>query len=444
MKKTLTTVGIWATIAAALGLWLGSNTGWAMFAIGMLFMVLVSGSQHHKIEHWVRNLNGSPPASVGPWDDVLAPIYRHLKQSREETQDLSRQLGGIMMAAEALPDGAVTLDNAMTIQWCNKAACHHIGLNPSTDRHQSIFNILRSPEFAHYAHQTDKWEESLLVHVGQQGRTRALLLQLIPYGLSRYLLVSRDVTQVEKLETTRQDFVANVSHELRTPLTVLSGFLETLRDLPYDAVSIEQRQRYEEMMLEQAQHMQAIVSDLLTLSTLESSPTAESVMVPMPRLIEQSLLQVKALSQGKHHFITEINPDLLVEGVETELISAISNLLINAVRYTPTDGTITTRWFINENGSATFSVEDTGIGVAPREISRLTERFYRTDKGRSRSTGGTGLGLAITRHVAVRHEAELNIKSRYGMGSTFSFNLPQERVHLAETTNADQTTGVHT
>lgn len=429
MQKTLTTVGIWAAISAALGLWLGAETGWAMFAIGMLFMVLISGRQHHQIEHWVHNLNGSPPVAVGPWDDVLAPIYRHLKQSREETQVLSRQLAGIMMAAEALPDGAVALDKAMTIQWCNKTACQHIGLNPATDRHQSIFNILRAPEFAHYAHQTDKWEQPLLLHVGQRSCPRALLLQLIPYGLNRYLLISRDVTQVEKLETTRQDFVANVSHELRTPLTVLSGFLETLRDMPYDAVSIEQRQRYEEMMLEQAHHMQAIVSDLLTLSTLESSPSAENTIVPMPQLIEQAIQQVTALSQGKHHFIHEIDPNLCIDGVETELISAISNLLTNAVRYTPTDGTITTRWLENEDGSATFTVEDTGIGVAPRDIPRLTERFYRTDKGRARSKGGTGLGLAITRHVAVRHEAELNIKSRSGMGSTFSLILPKERTY---------------
>ena len=432
MKKTLTTVGTWATIAAGLGLWLGSSTGWAMFAIGLLIMVLVSGNQHQKIERWVRDVNTSPPASTGPWDDVLAPIYRELKKNRQEILSLDKQLNGIMMAAEALPDGAVTLDGAMTIQWCNKTACQHMGLNPSTDRHQSIFNILRTPEFAHYAHQTSQWDQSLLIHMSQQRQVKALLLQLIPYGIGKFLLISKDVTQIEKLETTRKDFVANVSHELRTPLTVFSGFLESLRDMPRDSLSLEQRQHYEQLMLEQAQHMQAIVSDLLMLSTLESSPTAKNSLTPLTPIIQNSLKQVEALSNGQHQFISEIDPTLCVDGAENELISAISNLLVNAVRYTPEGGTITTKWLANTDGSATFSVEDTGIGVAPRDIPRLTERFYRTDKGRARATGGTGLGLAIARHVVARHESELNIKSRYGVGSTFSICFPAARVQVAE------------
>lgn len=431
MKKTLSTVGIWAVIAAALGLWLGPSTGWAMFAIGLLIMVFASGSQHHKIEQWARDVRASPPASVGPWDDVLAPIYRQLKKSRENVKSLNRQLDGIMMAAEALPDGAVTLDEEMTLQWCNKAACQHMGLNLATDRNQSIFNILRSPEFAYYAHKTD-WKQPLLHHVHQKGQEHALLLQLIPYGLKQVLLISRDVTQVEKLETTRKDFVANVSHELRTPLTVLLGFLETLRDIPADSLTAEQRHHYEQLMYEQAQHMQALVSDLLTLSTLESSPIAENVPVNLGRLIDQALQRAEALSDGQHVFINHINDAIWVEGAETELASAVNNLLTNAIRYTPQNGTITTSWFANEDGSVTFSVEDTGIGIAPRDIPRLTERFYRTDKGRSRATGGTGLGLAITRHVVVRHQAELNIKSRYGIGSTFSIHFPKERVQLSE------------
>lgn len=434
MKKTLSTVSLWAVIAAALGLWLGPSTGWAMFAIGLLMMVLASGNQHHKIEKWARDVSASPPASVGPWDDVLAPIYRQLKQNREGIKSLNRQLDGIMMAAEALPDGAVTLSESMTVQWCNKSACQHMGLNLSTDRHQSIFNILRSPEFAHYAHQ-NSWEQPLLQHMMQKGRERALLLQLIPYGLNQILLISRDVTQVEKLETTRKDFVANVSHELRTPLTVLLGFLETLRDIPADALSLEQRVHYEQLMYEQAQHMQALVSDLLTLSTLESSPTAENVLVDLPRLIDQALQRTQALSDNQHVFINHINNDIWIEGVETELASAVNNLLINAIRYTPKGGTITTSWFANEDGIVTFSVEDTGIGIAPRDIPRLTERFYRTDKGRSRATGGTGLGLAITKYVVVRHQAELNIKSRYGQGSTFSIQFPKDRVRLPEKSN---------
>lgn len=431
MRKTLSTVSLAAVVAIALGMWLGASIGWATFALILLMMVLISGNQHQKFQRWVRDLNAPPPPSMGPWDDVLAPIYRKLKQNRIDLQTLNRHLEGIMMAAEALPDGAVTLDQSMNVQWCNQTACQHLGLNLATDRHQSIFNILRSPEFTDYA-QDNAWEQPLLLHLSQRSRERAVLLQLTPYGLGQFLLVSRDVTQVEKLETTRKDFVANVSHELRTPLTVLLGFLETLRDMPADSLPVEQRVRYEEMMLEQAQHMQAIVSDLLTLSTLESSPTAEATAVPLNCVIEQALHRVQALSNGQHVFVNNVDENLWLEGAETELASAVGNLLTNAARYTPKDGTITTSWFMNEDGSATFSVQDTGIGIAPQDIPRLTERFYRADKGRSRATGGTGLGLAITRHVVVRHQAELNIKSRYGAGSTFSIHFPKERVRFAK------------
>ena len=430
MRKTLSSVCLIAGGAFILGMWLGPSTGWAIFAIALLIMVLISGRQHQKIKLWVRDLNAAPPVSAGPWDDVLAPIYRKIKQDRINLQTLNYHLDGIMMAAEALPDGAVTLDKAMTIQWCNQTASQHLGLNLATDQHQSIFNILRTPEFAHYAHQKE-WEQPLLLHLSQRGRERALLLQLTSYGMGQFLLVSRDVTQVEKLETTRKDFVANVSHELRTPLTVLLGFLETLRDLPTESLPVEQRMRYEQMMLEQAQHMQAIVSDLLTLSTLESSPSAENTAVPLNYVIEQALQRVQALSNGQHDFETHIDDKLWLEGAETELASAVGNLLTNAIRYTPKGGTITTSWFMNDDGSATFSVQDTGIGIAPQDIPRITERFYRADKGRSKATGGTGLGLAITRHVIARHQAELAIQSRYGSGSTFSIHFPKERVRFA-------------
>ena len=255
------------------------------------------------------------------------------------------------------------------------------------------------------------------------------MLQLTPYGLGQLLLVTRDVTQVEKLETTRKDFVANVSHELRTPITVLLGFLETLQDMPDTSISIEQRKHYEQLMLEQAQHMRAIVSDLLTLSTLESTaPTATSAPVDVHRLIQQALQRVNVLSNGQHIFETHIDEQLWLEGAETELASAINNLLTNAIRYTPKNGTITTLWHLNSDGRAVFSVQDTGIGIAPQDLPRLTERFYRADKGRARATGGTGLGLAITRHIVVRHQAELDIKSRSGVGSTFSIIFPKERV----------------
>lgn len=431
MSKTLSTVFIWALISLAIGLWLGAATGWGVFALGLLLIVFIGANQLKKIQVWVRNLDAPPPPSVGPWDDVLAPIYRKLKQSRLEIHHQDRHIEGMMMAAEALPDGAVTLDQNLHVQWCNKSACQHLGLNLATDRQQSILNILRSPEFARYA-QAQEWGQSLVLHTHQNGDEKTLQLHLTPYGLGQFLLVSRDITQMEKLETTRKDFVANVSHELRTPLTVLLGFLETLREMPADSIPAEQRERYEQMMLEQAQHMQAIVADLLTLSTLESSPSSEHTSVAVPQLIEQALIRAHALSNDQHVFVTALDERLCIDGAETELGSAINNLLTNAIRYTPKDGTITTSWFLNNDGSATFSVQDTGIGISPQDIPRLTERFYRADKGRSRATGGTGLGLAITRHVVSRHQAELEIKSRSGAGSTFSIHFPKSRVRFLD------------
>src|SRR5690606_16112204 len=224
------------------------------------------------------------------------------------------------------------------------------------------------------------------------------------------------------------DFVANVSHELRTPLTVLTGFLETLHDMPPDSLTAEQRLRYVGLMQEQAARMEAIVSDLLTLSTLESSPVAEVEPVDMSVLVQKAMQQGRLLSRGQHVFVEHSDDTLQVTGVATELASAVSNLITNAVRYTPKDGTITVSWYREEDGSAVYSVQDTGIGIAAQDIPRLTERFYRADRGRSRATGGTGLGLAITKHVAMRHEAELRIKSRYGSGSTFSLVFPAKRI----------------
>ncbi|NLC35076.1 MAG: PAS domain-containing sensor histidine kinase, partial [Alcaligenaceae bacterium] len=223
-------------------------------------------------------------------------------------------------------------------------------------------------------------------------------------------------------------FVANVSHELRTPLTVLTGFLETLQDMPPDSLSSEQRLRYVGLMQEQATRMEAIVSDLLTLSTLESSPLADAEPVDISALVQKAMQQGRLLSRGQHVFVEHCDETLQIEGVDTELVSAISNLITNAVRYTPQDGTITVSWYRDEDGNAVYSVQDTGIGIAAQDLPRLTERFYRADRGRSRATGGTGLGLAITKHVAMRHDAELRIQSRYGSGSTFSLVFPPKRL----------------
>jgi len=427
MTKTLFSISIWALVAWLIGQWINPSTGWAILTIGLISMILISGLQLSQIKKWVRNLEAPPPPSIGPWDEILAPIYRKLRANRQEIDELQRNVDRIMLAAGALPDGAITLDEEMNVTWCNPMASEHTGLNLETDRGFSIFNILRTPEFAAYARRDD-WSEPLLLHLTRDGRERALLVQLTRYGVKQFLIVTRDVTQLEKLETTRKDFVANVSHELRTPLTVLAGFLETVHDMPQESISDEQREQYHTMMVEQASRMQAIVDDLLTLSTLESSPSSQGKPVRVSDLIEIALQRARSLSKDQHVFVVNVDTNLYITGIESELASGIENLLTNAVRYTPRDGTITVSWYKTEAGTACYSVQDTGIGIAAHDIPRLTERFYRVDRGRSRATGGTGLGLAITKHVAMRHCSELSIRSRLGAGSIFSLEFPASRV----------------
>ncbi|MFV0282720.1 MAG: phosphate regulon sensor histidine kinase PhoR [Castellaniella sp.] len=427
MSKTLVSIAIWALGGWLLGTWLGAAAGWALFALGLLMMILVSGLQLSRIAHWVRDIDAPPPPSVGPWDEVLAPIYRKLKQNRLDLQDRTRSFQRALMAAEALPDGALTLTPDKSLLWCNQTAARHLGLDLERDRGHSIFNILRAPEFTRYADQ-DAWDRSLTLHLGGEGHARTLSLHLAPYGVGQFLLVSRDITQIERLENTRKDFVANVSHEMRTPLTVLSGFVETLQDLPDDALTDEQRRHYLDLMAQQAHNMQALVADLLTLSSLESTPNREGGPVPVTALVRTALTQAQALSGGRHTFDVSLDENLRIRGQDTELASAVGNLLTNAVRYTPANGAITVRWESTADGGAAYRVRDTGIGIDPDDIPRLTERFFRVDRGRSRATGGTGLGLAIAKHVAMRHDARLDIQSTPGKGSVFSILFPAARV----------------
>ncbi len=427
MNKTLVSVALWALAGWLTGTWIEPATGWAIFALGLLLMILVSAAQLSRIARWVRQIDDPPPPSVGPWDEILAPIYRKFKQNRLDLQDRSRHLKRALLAAEALPDGALTLNRDKTLIWCNQTAAEHLGLDLERDRGNSIFNILRSPRFAAYAKQNN-WETPLTLQRGYGSQMRTLSLHLAPYGVGQFIIVTRDISQIERLENTRKDFIANVSHELRTPLTVLAGFIETLQDLPATAISEQQRQKYLGMMAEQAQSMQALVDDLLTLSSLESTPSGRGQPVNIAAIIKTALTQAQALSNGQHKFESAIDDSLQLTGNASELASAIGNLLTNAVRYTPADGTIKISCRSDQAGGVICTVQDTGIGVAAQDVPRLTERFYRVDRGRSRSTGGTGLGLAIVRHVAKRHEARLVITSEPNQGSAFSLVFPPQRV----------------
>jgi len=437
--RTLVSLLVWAVLAGLVQWASGSAAGWITLTLGLSATLIWRSWQLARVSHWAHHPDEAPPASVGPWDDVLAPLYRHMRAQSRDLAEARDSMQGMLAAAQALPDGAVTLNEEFQIDWCNRVARRHLGLRLPADRGHNLRNLLRSPEFIAYADQ-EEWPEPILLRLKVNNQDRLLMMHLTGYARNQHLLITRDVTQIEKLETTRRDFVANVSHELRTPLTVLAGFLETLREMPEEALPPAQRDQYLALMHEQAQRMQAIVADLLTLSTLESSPSTEPHAIALASLIGTARQQAEALSGGNHTFSWDVDADLKVLGAETELGSAISNLMTNAVRYTPAGGRIAIGWRRTGDGGARYSVTDSGIGIAEHHLPRLTERFYRVDRGRSRASGGTGLGLAITKHVAMRHDAELEITSTPGKGSTFALRFPPERVapeDAPERTDAD-------
>jgi two-component system phosphate regulon sensor histidine kinase PhoR len=328
----------------------------------------------------------------------------------------------LMAAGQALTDGVVLLDQNYQILFCNTTAETQLGLKVTTDRGQPIINLVRLPEFAKYLEQAE-FDRPLTMRMDRV-EGRVLSVYVIPYAGDRRLMQIKDITQTDRLDQMRRDFVANVSHELRTPLTVLAGFLETLQEIEVDA---EERQRYLAMMSEQSKRMESIVQDLLTLSSIESAPPPEDNVVDMANLIDKLRRDAEGLSGGRHTIKVEADNELDLRGSEPELVSAFGNLVANAVRYTPEGGTVTISWQTSPQGGE-FAVQDTGIGIDPKHIPRLTERFYRVDRGRSRDVGGTGLGLAIVKHSLTRHQAYLEVKSAVGEGSRFAASFPPSRM----------------
>jgi two-component system phosphate regulon sensor histidine kinase PhoR len=396
----------------------------ALTVISLLALALVARLVWHswhlgRLKRWLANpLPGQVPEASGVWDEVLGALHRFERAAARREQGLAEALASMRRAVQALPDGVVLLDAANRIEWLNRTAEAQLQLDPRSDLGQNVANLLREPDFVEY----------LQNPAGSVRITRgadALALQLIPFGQGQKLLLCHDVTQAERVDAMRRDFVANVSHELRTPLTVLVGFLETLQNLKLD----QSRQRdYLSMMQEQADRMQAIIADLLTLSALDSAaPAPADVRVPVRPLLERLKGDAEALSAGRHTIRMQLEESHDLLGVEAEICSAFGNLVSNAIRYTPAGGAVTLAWRGGPEG-ARFSVEDTGIGIEAEHIPRLTERFYRVDRSRSRETGGTGLGLAIAKRALARHEATLEIESEPGKGSRFSARFPARRL----------------
>jgi two-component system phosphate regulon sensor histidine kinase PhoR len=418
-----------ALAAAAAGLltWriAGAAWGWAVVALILALRAAYHAKHLDELFRWLRRpALETLPAGSGVWEEVLAGLHRHLKGRNEDEARLAEALERFRAAGRALPDGVVILDHEHHMEWCNPTAERHFGIDARRDLGQPVTNFVRHPDFVAYM---DKGEFGEPVTLRLPRSDAVLQLRLIEFGEDRKLLSSRDITAQERLETMRRDFVANVSHELKTPVTVLAGFVETLGDAAIE-MSAPQRKRYLGMMAEQAQRMQRLIEDLLTLSALESSRAPEEEQsIDVGPLVEQLAEEARALSGGRHKVVARVQDSCRLTGSAKELHSAFSNLVSNAVRYTPEGGTVTLSWAL-EGGRGVFGVHDTGIGVEPRHIPRLTERFYRVDQGRSRETGGTGLGLAIVKHVLTRHQASLDVQSELGKGSVFRAVFPAQRV----------------
>lgn len=428
-------------------LWLGAVTACAVIVVVSVIMRALLGSPwglitmgtglvllvcHHvinlsRLSQWIREPLGAPvPDGSGVWEHIFSALNRRTRTALDQRRQLVESLERLRTAAHSMPDGVIILAEEHRIEWVNKRAEEYFGLDNVRDVGAPVTNLLRRTDFADYL-EGGRYEEPLILPPERiEGRT--LSLQVIPFGMEQKLVLARDITHLERLETMRRDFVANVSHELRTPLTVVSGFIETVSD-GLEHMDAAEARRYLGLAWEQAKRMQRLIEDLLILSALETErPPPEDERVAVAPLLAELHEEARALSAGRHRIELETSGgDIALLGSAKELHSAFSNLVSNAVRYTAAGGRVRICWHAGDEG-ASFSVEDTGVGIESRHIPRLTERFYRVDRGRSRESGGTGLGLAIVKHVLTRHQAVLEISSKPGQGSRFTVRFPATRM----------------
>ncbi len=428
LSELLTAIAL-AALAALAGWFTAGERGAALLLLGAIgFFFLRQLWMVLRLIRWAGCPLGTPtPSASGAWGAVFEALHRRARLARAEREQATEELARFRRAAEALPDGVMILDGRRSIEWMNLHAEVCLGLKASVDTGSRITHLLREPEFRDYLDNPDHRGVPLELHT-QRNPGRNLQIQAAPFAAGRTLLLVRDVTQLQKLATMRRDFVANVSHELKTPLTVTLGFVETALDALHDTPSQELAQ-YLQTAVEQARRMQQLIDDLLTLSALETdSPPPLDDPIEAAALLADVFQEIQVLSAGRHRLTLENQGPRGLLGSARELRSAFANLAGNAVRYTPEGGEIALRWSTEGEAGGRFSVRDSGIGIARQHLPRLTERFYRVDRGRSREAGGTGLGLAIVKHVLERHQAVLQIDSEPGCGSTFSAVFPPHRV----------------
>jgi two-component system phosphate regulon sensor histidine kinase PhoR len=427
--RMLTTV-VLALAGAVLGHSLGEAAGLGMVGAiaGVVAAVVVFTGldlwRGHRVLRWMsESVTSPPPPMRWFWGELTARIERALR-ARERAAEAERErLAQFLSAIEASPNGVMLLDANDQIEWCNHLGADHLGLDRQRDLRQRVTNLVRAPAFVGML-QARAHDQP--VQIPQPGGRGLLSVIVRPYGDGQRLVLTQDITERERADAMRRDFVANVSHEIRTPLTVVAGFVETMANLPLSEV---ERQRVLVLMGQQTQRMQSLVGDLLTLARLEGSPRPlGDTWLPLARVGAAVELDAVGLSGGQHRLGFDWGDAVELAGNEPELLSALTNLVGNAVRYTPAGGTVEVQWRPRDDGGGEVRVRDTGPGIAAEHLPRLTERFYRVDGSRSRDTGGTGLGLAIVKHVAQRHGGELLIESTPGQGSCFTLVLPAARV----------------
>ncbi|MDX5150942.1 MAG: phosphate regulon sensor histidine kinase PhoR [Acidiferrobacteraceae bacterium] len=424
---------VWQILAVLiLALFIGFVFGKPVFAILIALLLILAFYLRNifRLARWLESdVDAEVPGASGAWGEVFDRLYLRQKANREELAELRAMAARFEQAANAMPDAVVILGEEQEIEWINPRAERLLGIHESTDIGQPITNLVRHPGFRALLEKPYSDEEFEMR--SPTVMSRYLAVRRVPYGSSQELLIARDVTQLHRLEVMRSQFVANVSHELRSPITVLSGYLETLKDAQESDPAILHKAI--DTMYSQAKRMERLVTDLLALSQLETQVSLPGkTEVNVKSLLESLVEAAKILSGEGHHDIQlEVDEGLNLYGSQTELHSLFANLINNAVRYTPAGGLIKVSWKPEGKG-ALFAVTDTGPGIAPQHIPRLTERFYRVDVDRSRETGGTGLGLAIVKHVLDRHDGRLNIVSELGNGSTFECRFPAGRVKHVE------------
>ena len=428
----------WLTLAAVVGASAGAlaNNPWAGAFFGLLFLVLMRLRDAARFERWLSHSLAEPPVLRGFLEDAAYRIWRQRRGTRERTRRLAQITRQLQGATNALPDAAVMIESQDEIVWFNDAGARLLRLERG-DIGRPLTRLLRSQDLREFLAGADAEDNLELESPFNDDVT--LDVRLIPYTDEQRVLLFRDVTQIARLRQMRQDFIANVSHELRTPLTVVIGYLEALEDETDKAMVHATLKR----LRRPAARMKSLVEDLLLLSRLDTAPPPEEdaiAEIDVAALVRRIGADAEALSGSLHTFELDLDENLFLAGLDVEVHSAFSNMILNAVRYSPDGGVITVRWH-QEGEGARFSVEDQGLGIADEHLPRLTERFYRIDVGRSRDAGGTGLGLAIVKHVLRRHHSSLEITSTLGQGSSFSCwfgpartTRVQERPRITDTT----------